>query len=474
MSSKRKRTSATSASKSTSASSNDASIHKQPRISQKASSSSAKESRRRKDSRSNEDEQDEQDDSQHHVSNNNSNNNKDKHDSSSSSDSDSDRGHSKNSSVRKSSSSRKEKSTTATTTKTAPESSDSNSVSADSSQSTTPKYSYPINPPPVGRPVRIYCDGIYDLFHFGHAKALEQAKKAFPDVYLLVGVCDDQMTHSRKGKTVMTDKERYESVRHCKWVDEVVESAPWTVDQAFLDKHKIDYVAHDDIPYKSVDSDDVYAFVKNQGSFLPTQRTDGVSTSDLITRIIFDYDKYLRRNLERGIDRKDLGIGFFKEQEVKLKKSAQDIRASIRQNWHGTKDELKTEIAVLRNELKQTMNMWEDKSQEFIRDFSRLFGADSVVNKIFRGRRHGNNLITDGNMSSPSNNSSRMASPDSRDGSGDEDGSRSPLSRSRAFFGFGRGSGSGSGSGVSMQRSRSNSSLDSYGDQSPRSESEEV
>ena len=47
------------------------------------------------------------------------------------------------------------------------------------------------------------------------------------------------MTHSRKGKTVMTDKERYESVRHCKWVDEVVEAAPWTVDQAFLDKHQV-------------------------------------------------------------------------------------------------------------------------------------------------------------------------------------------------------------------------------------------
>lgn len=230
--------------------------------------------------------------------------------------------------------------------------------------------SYPV---PSGRPVRIYCDGIYDLFHYGHARSFEQVKKLFPNVHLIVGVCNDALTHSQKGMSVFNESERAESLRHCKWVDEVVENAPWIIDQEFLDKNKIDFVAHDDIPYASDECSDVYKFVKDQGKFIATQRTHGIATSAIITRIVHDYDIYVRRNLERGVSAKELNISFFKLGEYRVQKSFREFggkfqsrleaeEENIRRNWESTKDELN-----------EALSAWESRSHDIVRDFVDLF-----------------------------------------------------------------------------------------------------
>lgn len=161
---------------------------------------------------------------------------------------------------------------------------------------------YHTNPPPEGRAVRVYADGVFDLFHLGygrpiymftneaneyrHMRQLEQAKTAFPNVHLIVGVTGDRETHRRKGLTVLSGKERAETVRHCKWVDEVIEDCPWVVGVEFINKHKIDYIAHDDLPYGADEGDDIYKPIKEKGMFLVTQRTEGVSTTGIITKYV--------------------------------------------------------------------------------------------------------------------------------------------------------------------------------------------
>jgi cytidyltransferase-like protein len=118
-------------------------------------------------------------------------------------------------------------------------------------------------------------------------RQLEQAKTAFPDTHLLVGVTGDAETHKRKGLTVLTGAERAETVRHCKWVDEVIPNCPWIVTPEFLAEHDIDYVAHDDEPYGADEGDDIYAPIKKEGKFLVTQRTEGVSTTGIITKYVY-------------------------------------------------------------------------------------------------------------------------------------------------------------------------------------------
>jgi choline-phosphate cytidylyltransferase len=53
--------------------------------------------------------------------------------------------------------------------------------------------------------------------------------------------------------------------------------------------------------------------------FKTTKRTEGISTSDIILRIIKDYDMYVWRSLKRGYSHKDLGISAFKESRIKFK-----------------------------------------------------------------------------------------------------------------------------------------------------------
>lgn len=259
---------------------------------------------------------------------------------------------------------------------------------------------FKFNLPPTDRPIRVYADGVFDLFHLGHMRQLEQAKKLFENVELVCGVPADTETQKRKGLTVLSDKQRVETLKHCRWVDEVIPNAPWCVTTDFLKEHRIDYVAHDDLPYASADLDDIYKPIKENGMFLTTQRTEGISTSDIITKIIRDYDKYLMRNLARGATRKELNVSWLKKNELEFKKHMNGFRGywmKNRNNFNNVSKDLYFEVREYLRGKKNELNAGSSNSSlvnnsdtdESSRAASPLtdFASRYIINKNDRPQR---------------------------------------------------------------------------------------
>lgn len=131
---------------------------------------------------------------------------------------------------------------------------------------------------------RVWVDGCFDMMHYGHANALRQAKE-MGDI-LVVGVHSDADIEKNKGPTVMKEQERYAAVRACKWVDEVVPNAPYNTTVEILREHNIDFCVHGDDITTMADGTDCYQAVKDAGLYKECKRTQGVSTTELVGRML--------------------------------------------------------------------------------------------------------------------------------------------------------------------------------------------
>jgi cytidyltransferase-like protein len=132
-------------------------------------------------------------------------------------------------------------------------------------------------------------DGCFDMLHYGHANALRQAK-AQGDT-LVVGLVNDEEIVVNKGTPpVMCESERYAALAACKFVDEVLRNAPYNLHKEWVDtlvqEHGITYILHGDDPCLTADGQDAYAYAKQIGVYKQIKRTEGVSTTDIVGRML--------------------------------------------------------------------------------------------------------------------------------------------------------------------------------------------
>ncbi|ORX63766.1 Nucleotidylyl transferase [Linderina pennispora] len=95
--------------------------------------------------------------------------------------------------------------------------------------------------------------------------------------YLVVGVHSDAEVERNKGPCVMREDERYAAV---------VKDAPYITELASLDEHNIDFVVHGDDITTAADGTDCYQIVKDAGRYKECKRTAGISTTELVGRML--------------------------------------------------------------------------------------------------------------------------------------------------------------------------------------------
>ncbi|XP_021763279.1 ethanolamine-phosphate cytidylyltransferase-like [Chenopodium quinoa] len=138
------------------------------------------------------------------------------------------------------------------------------------------------------KPIRVYMDGCFDMMHYGHCNALRQARNLGDQ--LVVGVVSDAEITANKGPPVTPLHERMIMVQAVKWVDEVIPDAPYAITEDFMkklfDEYDIDYIIHGDDPCLLPDGSDAYALAKRAGRFKQIKRTEGVSSTDIVGRML--------------------------------------------------------------------------------------------------------------------------------------------------------------------------------------------
>jgi len=191
--------------------------------------------------------------------------------------------------------------------------------------------------------IRVWVDGCFDMVHFGHANFLRQASQL--GTKLIVGVHSDEEIAKHKGPPVFSNEERYKITRGIKWVDEVVEDAPYVTTLETLDKYNCDFCVHGDDITMTADGVDTYHLVKANGRYKEVRRTAGVSTTDLVGRMLLATKTHFKREDETDLNSKSSEESI--NQRKRVESFSEGKQEEEKSPWTGVSQFLQTTNKIL-------------------------------------------------------------------------------------------------------------------------------
>ena len=129
---------------------------------------------------------------------------------------------------------------------------------------------------------KIITFGTFDLFHYGHLRILQRAKREGD--YLIVGLSSDELNLSKKNRfPIFNYNYRHSILKELKCVDEIFKEESLELKKEYIQKYQADLL---------VMGDDWKGKFDDLGvETLYLERTPEISTTQYIKNILLDYSK---------------------------------------------------------------------------------------------------------------------------------------------------------------------------------------
>jgi cytidyltransferase-like protein len=151
--------------------------------------------------------------------------------------------------------------------------------------------------------MRIYCDGIFDLFHKGHLEHFKKIHQYFKKpIHLIVGIISDKVAINYKRKPVFNENKRLKIIESILYVNETFITDTLVLDEKFFDEYKIDYIVHAfNVPSDKNKQTTFFEYAIKANKFIEIDYNVGTSTTKIIesyygTEMIKKHEKNLKWN----------------------------------------------------------------------------------------------------------------------------------------------------------------------------------